>query len=62
MAKKQEAAVENNTVTPDVVPMSKSEQIRQLAAQGKKVGEIAKLLGVRYQFAYNVLKRASKKQ
>lgn len=61
MAKKR-AIVENNTVVTDVVPMSKSEQIRQLAAQGKKVGEIAKLLGIRYQFAYNVLKRASKKQ
>jgi len=35
--------------------MSKSERIRQLYRQGKSIGEIARELGIRYQFAYNVL-------
>ena len=36
--------------------MNKSEQIRQLFDQGYKVQEISDRLGIRYQFAYNVVK------
>lgn len=39
--------------------MNKSERIRQLAAQGMSRSDIARELGVRYQFVYNVLKAAS---
>jgi hypothetical protein len=35
--------------------MTKSDQIRALAAEGLKPAEIAKRLGIRYQHAYNVL-------
>ena len=34
---------------------SKSEKIRQLAAAGFKKADIARFLGIRYQFVYNVL-------
>jgi len=37
--------------------MTKADQIRQLAAKGLTVSEIASAVGVRYQHAYNVLKR-----
>ena len=37
---------------------SKSSRMRQLFAQGKSVSEVAKLVGVEYQFAYGVAKRA----
>lgn len=37
--------------------MSTSDDIRALAAKGMKVADIARELGVRYQHAYNVLKR-----
>jgi len=37
---------------------SKSEQMRQMAAQGMTTSDIARQLGVRYQFVYNVLKAA----
>ena len=37
---------------------SKSARMRQLFAQGKSVSEVAKLVGVEYQFAYGVAKRA----
>lgn len=36
--------------------MTKSDQIRALGAAGLKPAEIAKQLGIRYQYAYNVLK------
>lgn len=39
--------------------VTKSERIRQLAAEGKSRSDIARELGVRYQFVYNVLKAAS---
>lgn len=38
--------------------MSVAENIRALAREGLRVGEIAKQLGIRYQHAYNVLKQA----
>lgn len=38
--------------------MTKAEQIRRLAAEGLSVSEIAASVGVRYQHAYNVLKRS----
>lgn len=38
--------------------MSKADQIRQLAAEGLSVSEIAARVGIRYQHAYNVLKRS----
>lgn len=34
---------------------TRSAQIRFLASKNKKVGEIAKMLGILYQHAYNVL-------
>ena len=37
--------------------MTKSDQIRDLAKQGIEVAEIARRLNIRYQHAYNVLKR-----
>ena len=37
---------------------SKSARMRQLFAQGKSVSEVAKIVGVDYQFAYGVAKRA----
>ena len=37
---------------------SKSVAIRELAASGMSKGDIARALGIRYQFVYNVLKRA----
>jgi predicted DNA-binding protein (UPF0251 family) len=42
-------------------PVSTSSKIRQLDQKGIKRGEIAKLLGIRYQFVRNVLERASAK-
>lgn len=36
---------------------SKSQQIRELLDQGRTVSEIAKELGIRYNFAYNVASR-----
>lgn len=41
---------------PDVP--KKSDEIRRLHAAGKSISEIAKTLGIRYQHAYNVLKRS----
>lgn len=38
--------------------MNKSDTIRQLAGRGLPVAEVARLAGVRYQHAYNVLKAA----
>ena len=38
--------------------MSKAEQIRQLASEGLSTAEIAHRMGIRYQHAYNVLKRS----
>lgn len=38
--------------------MSKSEQIRALAKEGRTVSEIASELGISYQFAYNVCQKA----
>ncbi|WPQ59950.1 helix-turn-helix domain-containing protein [Paenibacillus polymyxa] len=35
--------------------MNKSEQIRRLFDAGMSVSEIAEYMGVRYQFAYNVV-------
>lgn len=43
---------------PDENSTSKSEQIRRLGAKGMSRSEIARQLGVRYQFVYNVLKAA----
>lgn len=37
---------------------TKSEKIRRLGAAGVAKGDIARYLGVRYQFVYNVLKSA----
>jgi len=37
---------------------SKSARMRQLFAQGNSVSMVAKLVGVDYQFAYGVAKRA----
>lgn len=39
--------------------VSKSDRIRQLAAEGVSVSEIARRLGIRYQFAYGVLRRGA---
>jgi len=39
--------------------VSKSEQIRQLAAEGLTVSQIADRMKIRYQHAYNVLKKSS---
>ena len=39
--------------------MSIAEQIRQLARMGVPVAEIAKRLGIRYQHAYNVIKKGT---
>ncbi|MDX8540103.1 GIY-YIG nuclease family protein [Mesorhizobium abyssinicae] len=38
--------------------MSKSEKIRELAKSGMSTAEIARALGIRYQFAYGVLRNA----
>ncbi|MER8396078.1 GIY-YIG nuclease family protein [Mesorhizobium sp. M1340] len=38
--------------------MSKSEKIRELAKSGMSTAEIARALGIRYQFAYGVLRSA----
>lgn len=51
--------IEQIVKNPD---MSKSAKMRALKEQGKKVGEIAKLLGVRYQFVYNVVNRPLKRK
>ncbi|HNB26490.1 MAG TPA: GIY-YIG nuclease family protein [Alphaproteobacteria bacterium] len=39
--------------------MTKSDEIRALAHQGLTIAQIAQRLGIRYQHAYNVLKRSS---
>ncbi len=39
------------------MPKTKSEKVRRLAKDGFSVSEIAAKLGVRYQHAYNILKR-----
>ncbi|MCC5610766.1 GIY-YIG nuclease family protein [Nostoc sp. CHAB 5834] len=38
--------------------MSESEQIRELAVAGQTVAQIARILDIRYQFAYNVCQKA----
>lgn len=38
--------------------VTKADQIRQLAAEGLSVSEIAAKVGIRYQHAYNVMKRS----
>lgn len=40
---------------------SKSQAIWALHQQGVATGDIAKMLSIRYQFAYNVIKRLSNK-
>jgi hypothetical protein len=40
---------------------AKSAKIRELHAKGMKTGEIAKVLGIRYQFARNVIVREAEK-
>jgi hypothetical protein len=42
-----------------VTDLTKSERIRQLAAEGMSRSDIAREIGVRYQFVYNVLKAAA---
>lgn len=42
--------------------MSKSARIRELYDQGMSVGECAKQVGVRYQFAYNVVRKQCDKE
>lgn len=39
--------------------VTKSDRIRQLASEGMSRSDIARKLGIRYQFVYNVLKAAS---
>jgi len=39
--------------------VSKSEQIRQLATEGLSCSDIAKRVGISYQFAYNVLSKSA---
>jgi transposase len=53
------AAVANGGTVPTAKREgpSKSERIRQLHAQGLTKGQIAKELGIRYQFVYGVLSR-----
>jgi hypothetical protein len=41
--------------------LSTSEKVRRLAAQGLTTSQIAKVLGIRYQMAYNVLDRARRR-
>jgi hypothetical protein len=41
---------------------SKSSKIRKLVAAGMSKGEVAKLLGVRFQFVYNVMEKESRKK
>ena len=43
------------------LPDNKSEKIRRLAAAGFKRADIARFLGVRYQFVYNVLSAAEER-
>ena len=43
------------------LPDNKSEKIRHLAAAGYERADIAKYLGIRYQFVYNVLKAPAPK-
>ncbi len=43
------------------LPDNKSEKIRHLTAAGYKRADIAKYLGIRYQFVYNVLKAPAPK-
>lgn len=39
---------------------SKSQAIIALHREGKSTGDIARMLNIRYQFAYNVIKRLTK--
>lgn len=39
--------------------ITKTASIKALHAEGKSVAEISKALGIKYQFAYNVLKQAN---
>jgi DNA invertase Pin-like site-specific DNA recombinase len=41
---------------------SKSSKIRKLVAAGMSKGEVAKLLGVRFQFVYNVMEKEGRKK
>jgi len=51
--------VENEEGKKTTYP-SKSQAIIALHREGKSTGEIARILGIRYQYAYNVIKRLSK--
>ncbi len=42
-----------------MIEATKSDRIRQLAAEGMSRSDIARELGIRYQFVYNVLKAAA---
>jgi len=39
------------------VPMNKSQRIRALLDEGKSISEVAEIVGVRYNFVYNVASR-----
>lgn len=54
MTKKNQAETSDQK---EVTKVTKSEQMRQLYDQGLSIGEIAKKLGVRYQFVYGVISR-----
>lgn len=55
MTKKNQA--EQTSDQKEVTKVTKSEQMRQMYNQGLTVGEIAKQLGVRYQFVYGVISK-----
>lgn len=67
MARQVKAQVEATVEAPVVAPVektlvelmvefkTKSALIRHLSSQGKKTGEIAKFMGIRYQHVRNVL-------
>lgn len=46
----------------EVKATTKSGQVRELHQQGVPVKEIAKAIGIRYQFAYNVVQRYEHRQ
>ena len=43
------------------VPMNKSQRIRALLDEGKSISEVAKIVGVRYNFVYNVARSSDPK-
>lgn len=59
---RKEKKMKQNDKNTDIIVKTKCQSIRELYAAGNEIKEIAKILKIRYQFVYNVVKRLNEKQ